>query len=542
VSAGLLERNAMEDSPVSVPEEIVGDPSSQITDVETSGKRFPINNYRGNTAAFSDRWEPRVRHRVMLADAVAIWCATIAVFVLRYRIIAELAGAHPGPLPSSAAGTALVLMAVWYGALAFGSAWDLKLMAIGPGEYARVANITFGVFAFFAIIAFLTDLPLNRAFVAITLPLGIIFLCFGRWLMRRRLYRERRYAGKSMSKALLIGAPSTADHLLAELQRVPEAGFEVTALCTPKSIVDELQDDLAGADLETDLDESDSAATADLARLTSLDEVVPFAAENGITSVIVSGSDEINPLVLKRLSWALEPYSIRLLLAPELTGVAASRIFTHNVDGLPILHVQPPGYTSPQQKLKRCFDLVGAFVLLVIFSVPMLLTALVIKLTSPGPVLFRQTRVGADGRLFSVLKFRSMTTNAAGKRSDLDESIGLYVKPKNDPRITPIGRFIRRYSIDELPQLFNVIAGSMSIVGPRPFIPEESKLFSDGLERRLFVKPGMTGLWQVSGRSNLSAEESMRLDLYYVENWSLTEDLLILVRTARAVLGSDGAY
>ena len=226
--------------------------------------------------------------------------------------------------------------------------------------------------------------------------------------------------------------------------------------------------------------------------------------------------------------------------------MAGSRIHTRPVSGLPLIHVETPSYDGPRRFAKRAFDLVFATGLTVLLAPLFLVTALLIKLSSRGPVFYGQERIGLSGEPFTMLKFRSMVTDADARHAALVAEHGGGSTPlfklKHDPRITPIGRFIRRYSIDELPQLLNVFAGDMSLVGPRPQVDGEVRLYDSKASRRLAVKPGMSGLWQVSGRSNLTWEDSIRLDLYYVENWSVTSDLVILLRTARAVLAHDGAY
>jgi exopolysaccharide biosynthesis polyprenyl glycosylphosphotransferase len=194
---------------------------------------------------------------------------------------------------------------------------------------------------------------------------------------------------------------------------------------------------------------------------------------------------------------------------------------------------------------KRAFDVVGSLGLMLLISPVLLATALAVKLHDGGPVLFRQTRIGRDGRPFSCLKFRSMVTDAENLRADLEvnhERSSVLFKMVNDPRVTRPGRLIRRLSIDELPQLWNVLRGQMSLVGPRPPLPHEAARYGSDMRRRLRVRPGMTGLWQVSGRSDLSWDETVRLDLFYVDNWSMVQDLNILMRTVSAVLGSRGAY
>ncbi|BCW72569.1 hypothetical protein NicSoilB8_36130 [Arthrobacter sp. NicSoilB8] len=232
-------------------------------------------------------------------------------------------------------------------------------------------------------------------------------------------------------------------------------------------------------------------------------------------------------------------------MAPALTDIAGPRIHTQQVAGLPLIHVTTPALDGGQRVAKRLFDIVVSAILIVLSSPVMIVVALLLKLTDPGPVLFKQQRVGIQGAHFGMLKFRSMVIDAEQRLVELqhkNEGNGVLFKMKSDPRITPVGRFLRKFSLDELPQLFNILAGSMSLVGPRPPLPSEVAAYEKDVRRRLLVKPGLTGLWQVSGRSNLSWQDSVRLDLYYVENWSLAGDLLIILKTARAVFRSTGAY
>ena len=248
---------------------------------------------------------------------------------------------------------------------------------------------------------------------------------------------------------------------------------------------------------------------------------------------------------MRELSWSLEPGRQHLVVAPSLTDIGGPRIHTRPVAGLPLIHVETPRYEGMKLYTKRGFDLVGSALLILLLSPFLAIIGIAIRLSTPGTVLFRQDRVGINGHQFKMLKFRSMVTDAeaqlAGLR-ELSEGNAVMFKMKDDPRITPIGKFLRRFSLDELPQLFNVFGGSMSLVGPRPPLEKEVSEYENHVHRRFLVKPGVTGLWQVSGRSNLSWEDTVRLDLYYVENWSMTGDVAILWRTAKAVLAREGAY
>jgi exopolysaccharide biosynthesis polyprenyl glycosylphosphotransferase len=276
-----------------------------------------------------------------------------------------------------------------------------------------------------------------------------------------------------------------------------------------------------------------------------LDDVVEVVRKREADAVAVTSASETAAVYLRRLSWQLEGSGIELLVSPGLVEIAGPRLHVRPFVGLPLLSIEEPVFSGWKRVLKGALDRVGAAVAIVLVAPVLLAIALAVKLSSTGPVLYRQERVGAYGRLYTMLKFRSMVDGADAKLAELlelNEGNGLLFKMRRDPRVTPVGRFLRRFSLDELPQLFNVLGGSMSLVGPRPPLPAEVERYDTSIRRRLLVKPGLTGLWQVSGRSDLSWEESVRLDLRYVENWSLALDLLILWKTASAVVRSHGAY
>jgi exopolysaccharide biosynthesis polyprenyl glycosylphosphotransferase len=273
--------------------------------------------------------------------------------------------------------------------------------------------------------------------------------------------------------------------------------------------------------------------------------VTEAASRLGADTVIVAGQPRGGSRYIRNLGWALEGTATDLVLASRLTDVAGPRIHFRPVEGLPLIHVEIPQFEGGKHVLKRMLDVVVAAIALVILALPMLIVALLIRIDSPGPALFRQERVGRNGSTFTMLKFRSMVVDAESRLAALaaeDQGNGVLFKMKADPRVTRIGRIIRKFSIDELPQLWNVLVGDMSLVGPRPPLRREVNQYESHVHRRLYIKPGLTGMWQVNGRSDLSWEESVRLDLYYVENWSLTGDLVILWRTVRVLLHPTGAY
>jgi exopolysaccharide biosynthesis polyprenyl glycosylphosphotransferase len=267
--------------------------------------------------------------------------------------------------------------------------------------------------------------------------------------------------------------------------------------------------------------------------------------EHGADTVLVARGGYQTSRELRRIAWELEGSDIDMVVVPSLTDVAGPRIHMRPVAGLPLLHVEQPQSGEAGGLSKRLFDLVGASLALLVLSPLMVAVAVLIRLEDKGPVFFRQPRIGRDNETFGCYKFRSMFVDSERLEQQLREEAGhsgALWKMEKDPRITRIGAFIRRYSIDELPQLLNVVRGDMSLVGPRPQQAWEVATYTEWEGRRLRVRPGMTGLWQVSGRSQLSFDEAIRLDLYYVDNWSMTTDVVIIIKTVRAVLGKTGAY
>jgi len=278
----------------------------------------------------------------------------------------------------------------------------------------------------------------------------------------------------------------------------------------------------------------------------NLDEINEALAVTSADSVIVAHAEHLGAEGLRDLAWRLQASGVDLMVSPHLVDVAGARIHLQLIGAEPYIHLEEPRYAEAGQWPKRVFDLVGSAALLLLASPLLVGTALAVKLSSRGRVFYYQERIGKDGKTFDIIKFRSMREGAdAQLKQMMAEKAGgdaVFFKVTDDPRITPVGRFIRRYSIDELPQLINVLKGDMSLVGPRPQRDHEVALYDHVAHRRLTVRPGMTGLWQVSGRSDLSWEDSIRLDNFYVENWSMMSDIIILTKTIRAVVGSSGAY
>ncbi|MDF2696143.1 MAG: polyprenyl glycosylphosphotransferase [Labilithrix sp.] len=321
-----------------------------------------------------------------------------------------------------------------------------------------------------------------------------------------------------MYRALVAGEPSNIAHIASQIQRTPDSGYIIIGALT------------SGA----------GSAIAGIPVLGHFADAGSIVERVGADTFIVAGSDELDPQTMRRLGWEMADRDVNWVVAPTVTDVAGPRIHARPVAGLPLVHIDFPTLEGYKRISKRAFDLVGSSLLMLLLSPIMLAAMIAIRVDGKGPVFYRQTRVGRGGREFGMIKFRSMVANADDHLASLLDVQGTTDQPlfkvTNDPRITDVGYFMRKHSIDELPQLFNVLLGEMSLVGPRPQRPAEVALYDDDAHRRMLVKPGMSGLWQVSGRSKLSWEDAIRLDLYYVENWSFTQDLQILFRTIKAVI------
>jgi exopolysaccharide biosynthesis polyprenyl glycosylphosphotransferase len=418
----------------------------------------------------------------------------------------------------------LVLLG-WLLVIALLGGYRDDVLGAGTDEYKRVFNASIVTAGLLGVGCYLAKFPLSRGFFLLAFGLGIPALLIGRSLLRAAVHRARRQ-GKLQYRVLIAGSPEHVDEIAAVLQRESWLGYHVSGALVPAKDLREETD--AGIPVIGACEQATSVITASDADLV-------FFAGGALTS---AGQ-------LRRIVWDLEKAAVQVVVAPSVTDVSGERIKVRPVGGLPLMHIDPPRSTDAARWGKRIFDILGSSFLLIAFSPLMAFAALRIKLTDHGPVFFRQTRTGREGEQFACLKFRTMVVDAEDRLAELHllagYEAGLF-KMKDDPRITKPGKWLRRYSLDELPQLFNVWRGEMSLVGPRPPLPREVASYETDVLRRLRVRPGMTGLWQVSGRSDLSWAEAVRLDLYYVDNWSMLQDISILGRTVGAVFGSRGAY
>ncbi len=424
--------------------------------------------------------------------------------------------------------TGFVIGALWWVAVGLSSSRNVRYLGQGSDEYRLVFKSTLYFFAAIAIFSYLTKVDFARSYILLTLPLGIFFLLLERWLLRQILVSWRK-RGRALTRVMVVSDDTSGAHLYDTLSGAQLSGLSPVAFYFPGFPAGTV---IPGYDQPVLGYSTDSRA------------IVEACRENNIHAVAVSSGHRLTPKELRALGWDLAAAHIKLIMAPATTDIAGPRLHTQPLNGVPLIHVSTPRMEGFAAFLKRAIDIFASGLGLIMLSPLLLVVGLIVKLDG-GPIFFLQERVGYRGRPFHMIKFRSMVTNAEELKKELmsqNEGNGVLFKMANDPRITKIGRFIRKYSIDELPQLWNVFIGDMSLVGPRPPLTSEVAQYEEDAYRRLLVKPGITGLWQVSGRSNLSWEESIRLDLYYVENWSVVGDFVILFRTVKAVFAKDGAY
>jgi exopolysaccharide biosynthesis polyprenyl glycosylphosphotransferase len=468
-----------------------------------------------------------LRYIPMLAFGTDLVLITFSVFA---AILGRELLDFPGALPSREVSDALdvagpVMILGWVAAiLAFGN-YRLHVFGAGLDEYKHVINASLVTAAAVGIGCYLLRFPLSRGFFVLAFLFGIPVLVLGRYLLRRSIHRARS-RGLLQNRVVIAGAEGHVDEIASVLGRESWLGYNVVGALTPEP-------------------GNRHTTHSGIPLLGSPRSIAEVAIDAEADVVFLAGGAFDSATEMRRLAWNLESEDIAVVIAPSVTDVSSERVKIRPVGGLPLIHLEKPRSQEAVRRAKRTFDVVGSLTLLLLFTPIFAFAALRVWAYDRGPVLFRQTRVGRDGQVFRCWKFRTMVTNAEAMLADLQARAGYeggLFKMEDDPRITPPGRWLRRFSIDELPQLVNVLTGDMSLVGPRPPLRHEVAQYDDDMARRLRVRPGMTGLWQVSGRSDLAWSEAIRLDLYYVDNWSMVQDLTILFRTLGAVLGSRGAY
>ncbi|WP_425840267.1 sugar transferase [Streptomyces fractus] len=501
--------------------EPAGDPDGAVQHGELinlfpPGRGRPVNGALRQPA--SD-WEQRYRRIVIISDTVAT--AVVVATFGGFFGVRDAANWHE-KWKILAFGTELLVLAM----LAVSRSWAPAVLGQGAEEFRRLGRSLFMTTVVLALGGIALTSRNIKLWIFVAVPTIALVTMIARYLLRLWLHRERK-EGRCLRPVLAAGSPATVRDLISRTRKFPHLGWRVEAVCMPD-----------GHGLEGD--HLDGVPVVG-----RLKDVAGHVHRDGYRVVAVTPDPHWSPERLQRLAWNLEGSDADMVVAPVLMEVAGPRLHVDAVLGIPLLRVSMPAFTGGRRAIKEVVDRLGATVLILLFAPLMVFIGLFVLTDSRGGVFYRQRRVGKGGREFTILKFRTMVPGAHGVRADLaerNEGAGLLFKLRSDPRVTRVGQVLRRYSLDELPQLFNVVSGSMSLVGPRPPLPEESAAYGPDIRRRLLVKPGLTGLWQISGRSDLPWDEAVRLDLRYVEDWSLALDSVILWKTLRAVLHGQGAY
>jgi len=478
-------------------------------------------------AATDRRWQHRYSRRLRITDALIV-CASVA--------LAQYIRFGDSPHASLYRGEVMTLFSVifaglWLSSITAFRARAVRIIGAGIEEYRRIVSASFWTFGIIAMTTLLAKIFLARGYLAVALPVGTIGLLLSRVLSRYYI-AGKRAEGKYQTLVLAIGDRKGVAQLAQELTRNPRAGYVVVGAGVPgygpsrgKTIT------VNGHEIPILGDETHALAA--IGRLNA-------------DTVALTGTERFGAQGIRQLMWRLETMNVDLVVAPGVMDVAEGRLALRPVAGFPLLHVEKPQYQGAKKFQKRAFDFCFALAALIAMSPLLIASALAVKLSSKGPVFYPSERIGLDGKPFTMLKFRTMVNGADSQVQHLlalnESPGGVLFKIREDPRVTPVGRILRRLSIDELPQFINVLKQDMSVVGPRPPLPREVMKYDGDVKRRLLVKPGVTGLWQVNGRSDLPWDESVRLDLSYVDNWSMASDFLLIAKTIKAVLASDGAY
>ncbi|GGG27979.1 polyprenyl glycosylphosphotransferase [Rhodococcoides trifolii] len=475
-----------------------------------------------------ENWKRAYRHKLLATDTFIVFFA--ALFAQFARFGTATTEAWAGGAVGSNLTFSIIVALFWVALLTVAGSRDPGLIGHGADEYRRVVTATFWLFGGIAVLGLLLQAGFARSYLAIALPVGLIGLLAGRRFWRGRLAVARAH-GNFTNDVVVIGSIDSVRSISTSFDRAADAGYRVVGACIPAHTGD------------VDAIRAGMRVIPVIGDETAIDAVMDMPS---VTTVAVAAVEHLGYERMRDLAWTLDTHAVDLVVAPGFADVAGPRLKICPIDNLPLLQVDRPKRDGAANMGKTVFDMVSAAFALIMLSPVLLAAAIAIKLEDGGPVFFRQVRVGRGGRLFRIWKLRTMISgpanSATAAREDAGQAQSVFYKSANDARITRIGRFLRKTSIDELPQLLNVLQGDMSLVGPRPLLPGEGAQILNFIERRSLVKPGLTGLWQVSGRSDASEEERIRLDHYYVDNWSAVQDLVIIWRTVAAVLTSKGAY
>ncbi|MCX6495714.1 MAG: sugar transferase [Rhodoluna sp.] len=468
---------------------------------------------------------------VGLLDFIVLTVTTLITYVLTYQTFRlldpiEASGTLRIEIDPQAVG--LTMLGTWLIALAVFKTRDTKVIGSDFLEYRRIVNASLTVLGLLAFNSLFFKVDVSRVFVTSLIVFGLLALLLERRIARAWLKRQR-LQGRFKKRIVVYGPEELTVESVERLSNNKDHEFEpVFTISGTKQL--KLKMIATGEEKEFELQDLPEICKA-----------------HNVELLKVVGSSATSADMHKRLYWALDGHDISFVVSPAITGVSSSKLTTRVIAGTPLLEISSTKFSGPQYAIKTVFDFVFSLVALILVSPIMLVTAIAIRLHDGGPVFFKQTRVGVRGQDFQILKFRSMKVGAEKEFEQLAEQVGYEInavqfKLKDDPRVTSIGKFIRKTSIDELPQFINVLKGDMSVVGPRPHVHKEVEAYDDHAVRRLLVKPGITGPWQVGGRSELTWEESVSLDLNYVEQWGLLVDISIILKTAIVVFARSGSY
>jgi exopolysaccharide biosynthesis polyprenyl glycosylphosphotransferase len=480
----------------------------------SSSSSIAVSDHAGWVAGRPGAWMRTYVQKVVIADFSAAVVAAVAAVGVRF-------GVSPN---GKYLLLSVVLPLVWVLAVRVFGGYEWRFLGTGADEFRRVLNAGLSLTGALALTSYAVNNELSRVYLIISMQVIVVLDLVVRFALRKWLH-QRRLRGECMSTVVAVGHEVAVSQLIKELRREPHHGLKVIAAC------------LAG--------DSSVTEVAGVPVVGDLDDAAGVVRNVNAGTVAVLSCPEMDGVKLRALAWELEKTGTDLCVAPALLDVAGPRTTVRQTAGLTLLHVDHPQLSGPRQALKDLFDRCAAVMALMMLSPLMVAIAIAIRLSDHGPALFTQTRVGKGGKLFKIYKFRTMVVGAEARLAEIREKNdfdGVLFKARKDPRVTHIGAHLRKWSFDELPQLFNVLRGEMSLVGPRPALPDEAAKYAEHVRRRLVVKPGLTGMWQVNGRSDLSWEETVRLDLRYVENWSFALDLQIMWKTISVIFRGAGAY
>jgi len=471
-------------------------------------------------------WQRKYCLYLFFSDAIVAIAAVMTAEFLRFG---DASPAVVGAASLRYSIVSFIIAATWLWVLAAYRSRSPSVIGAGVEEYSRVWAATMTEFGAIAIVSMLLKLDIARGYLAIALPLGLLGLTLNRRLARRLVVALRR-RGQMLNAVLAVGELESVRALAESVARHPEDGYTVVAACIPGR----------GGDRVTHLPD-----LGDVPVYPDDGNFAPAIRSSRADTVAVTSTDHLGPRGFRDLSWQLDKLDVDLVVSPGMVDLAGPRLRIRSLARVPLIQIAKPRYEGAKGFQKRAFDACFSAAVLLAASPVLLAAAMAIKITTNGPVFYTAERIGLNGEPFRMIKFRTMVVDAEKRLQELthlNETDGLLFKIRSDPRVTTVGRHLRHYSIDELPQFINVLRGQMSVVGPRPPLAKEVAEYDDLVRRRLLVRPGITGLWQVSGRSDLSWDDSIRLDLSYVENWSMLKDLAIALMTVRVVLRGSGAY